>query len=204
MKLILWCFIRPWNNTYDHSIQVIVLLLLCKFHVNFLFLKSLKMDLTKCNVQALIKFFYILKLWSFKLKFLSIPWNSHKSPSEAPSSNFIWPLPAESSCWPKVLQWGKCLHWWWWFLIQCKTLQAILIQASLCFHVLHHHARTQRAYMMPGMYPKIVRRRHIQNSICQRKNPNNFKASSTIWSRTFMNPAELWAKTGKLLALQSL
>lgn len=144
------------------------------------------------------------KLWSFKLKFLSIPWNSHKSPSEAPSSNFIWPLPAESSCWPKVLQWGKCLHWWWWFLIQCKTLQAILIQASLCFHVLHHHARTQRAYMMPGMYPKIVRRRHIQNSICQRKNPNNFKASSTIWSRTFMNPAELWAKTGKLLALQNL
>lgn len=98
-----------------HSIQVIVLLLLCKFHVNFLFLTSLKMDLTKCNVQALIKLFYILKLWSFKLKFWSIAWNSHKSPSEVPSSNFIWPLPAESSCWPKVLQWGKCLHWWWWW-----------------------------------------------------------------------------------------
>jgi hypothetical protein len=58
--------------------------------------------------------------------------------------------------------------------------------------------------MMPGMYPKIVRRRHIQNSICQSKKPNNFKASSTVWSRTFMNSAELWAKTGKLLALQNL
>jgi hypothetical protein len=52
-------------------------------------------------------------------------------------------------------------------MIQCKTSQAILIQASFCFHVLHHHARIQRAYMMPGMYPKIVRRRHIQNSIMQ-------------------------------------
>jgi hypothetical protein len=52
-------------------------------------------------------------------------------------------------------------------MMKCKPLQAILIQAGLCFRVLYHHARTQRAYMMPGMYPKIVRRRHIQNSIMQ-------------------------------------
>ncbi len=32
-----------------------------------------------------------------------------------------------------------------------------------------NHARIQRAYMIPGIYPKIVRRRHIQNSICKTK-----------------------------------